>query len=357
MVEATKTTPSDKRAAMETLTNLGQNKTDVSKFTDMEHDFSAFQYMDVDALVDKYFPESRQQDQPEDDPMDGRQVQRNSLWAEDSDENPCNDYAVEKITPDPLETNKDPETVPSKDSETVPTKDPETIPNPLPPGGAGAGLDFLPLPPPALGAGTFALDEEPGSSEPKKSRMDYGKAANKARNKPFAVLYVHSGQDTRALINEDLWTQVFQDFNQRTALAVMAGNLDHEFRIEPSHWREGRGVIVCSNEKTVAIVVKMVRDININGQNFRVWPANEHLHLVTLILPPGSEIFGDNIWPLFLAQNGIDGGQHGTPKVVPLNKGTLKIFVGLSKILAAKIRSLGGRGALGGYTVTANVSK
>ena len=100
----------------------------------------------------------------------------------------------------------------------------------------------------------------------------------------------------------------------------------------------------------------MVSEIDINGQKFRAWPANEFSHLATLILPPGSEVFGDDIWSLFLAQNDIKG-QHGTPRVLPLPKGSRRLLVGVTDILAEKIRILGGKGALGGFTVIAHASK
>ena len=103
--------------------------------------------------------------------------------------------------------------------------------------------------------------------------------------------------------------------------------------------------------------MKMVGQITVGGQKFRAWNANEFSNLVTLILPAGTEVFKDNLWPLFLAQNGIDGGQHGTPRVVPLTKGARRLLVGVSEILAEKIRILGGKGALGLFTVIAHVSK
>ena len=103
----------------------------------------------------------------------------------------------------------------------------------------------------------------------------------------------------------------------------------------------------------------MVSEIEINGQKFRARPANEFNHLATLILPLGSaEVFEDNVcWPLFLKQNRIEGGKHGTPRVVSLINGTRRLSVGVTDVLAENIRNLGGKGALGGFTVTAHVSK
>ena len=138
----------------------------------------------------------------------------------------------------------------------------------------------------------------------------------------------------------------------------MEGSWDHEFRIKNATWKDDRVVVACSNEKTAEIFKKMIKEINIDGQKFRAWPANEFSHFITLILPPGSEVFQDNIWPLFLAMNGIDGhGKHGTPRMAHINKGTKRLIVAVSEVLASKIRSLGGKGALGGYEVTFNVSK
>ena len=71
------------------------------------------------------------------------------------------------------------------------------------------------------------------------------------------------------------------------------------------------------------------------------------MHLVTLILPRGSEVFQDNKWILFLAQNGIERGQHGSPRLQPIQNGLRRLLVGVDDILAAKIRSLEGKGALG----------
>ena len=101
----------------------------------------------------------------------------------------------------------------------------------------------------------------------------------------------------------------------------------------------------------------MISKIEINGQCFKAWPLNEFPHLVTLILPQGTEIFEDNTWPLFLAQNGIKLREHGRPKVAPLTKGYRRLIVGASANLAKEIRKLEGKEALGGFTVTANVSK
>ena len=101
----------------------------------------------------------------------------------------------------------------------------------------------------------------------------------------------------------------------------------------------------------------MIGEIVRNGQRFKAWPSNEFQHLCTIILPPGSEVFQDNEWQLFLAQNGISGGQHGSPRVHPLQKGLRRLNVGVDNELAQKLRLLNNKGALGGFTVTSNVSK
>ena len=53
----------------------------------------------------------------------------------------------------------------------------------------------------------------------------------------------------------------------------MEGQWDRDFRIVRHHWKEGRGVVTCSNEKTAATFIKMTAEIDIGGQKFRAWPA------------------------------------------------------------------------------------
>ena len=93
-----------------------------------------------------------------------------------------------------------------------------------------------------------------------------------------------------------------------------------------------------------------------DGQKVRAWRAEQFDNLATLILPAGTEVFKDNVWTLFMAQNTLEG-QHGKPRVLPLNKGMRRLLVGVSADLAAKIRNLGLKAPLGGYTVAVHVSK
>ena len=101
----------------------------------------------------------------------------------------------------------------------------------------------------------------------------------------------------------------------------MEGHWDREFRIEWHRWKDGRAIVAYANQTTVTMFTNMVAEIDTNGQRFRAWPANEFAHLVTLILPSGTEVF-DDVWTLFLAQNSITGyqGQHGAPKMLPSQK-------------------------------------
>ena len=49
-------------------------------------------------------------------------------------------------------------------------------------------------------------------------------------------------------------------------------------------------------------------------------------------------------------------GKHGTPKIQPSNKGARRLLVEVENDLAIKIRKLGGKAALGGYTVSTHIS-
>ena len=88
----------------------------------------------------------------------------------------------------------------------------------------------------------------------------------------------------------------------------------------------------------------MISKIEIGGMKFRAWPVNEFPHLATLIIPNGTEVFEDNtVWTLFIAQNGLHGGEHSNPKMIPLNKGLRRLIIGVSKTLVEKIRAMNGK--------------
>ena len=197
-------------------------------------------------------------------------------------------------------------------------------------------------------------NDSSGDADINNPNDDFDNATKETNPEAFAILFVHLGQESRKALSEELWDKVFVAFNLKTELAVTQGQWDPDFRIEWSNWRDSKGIVACSNEKTVNIFSNMIKEIFINGQCFQAWPEKEFEHLVTLILPRGTEIFKDP-WALFMGQNCLKG-KHSKPKIQNLNRGARNLQVEIDEDMAIKIRQFGGKAALGGYTVTINVT-
>ena len=105
-------------------------------------------------------------------------------------------------------------------------------------------------------------------------------------------------------------------------------------------------------------MVNSIKKLDIKGQRFRAWKRGENSlpNLVTLILtPPIGRAFKDNeIWPLFMDQNMLDGGKFGPPKFYEGNKGHRVMKVPISNDLALQIRSLGGKASIGMHSIKAH---
>ena len=106
-------------------------------------------------------------------------------------------------------------------------------------------------------------DPNDNGHPPTNNEADY---ANKNNPNVHTLLFVHLGQAKRGALSQELWDKVFVAVNLKTELAVIQGQWDSDFRIEWSHWAENRGIVACSNEKTVNIFSNMVKEIVINGQ-------------------------------------------------------------------------------------------
>ena len=134
----------------------------------------------------------------------------------------------------------------------------------------------------------MCVRHKPTTKQPRKEPK-----ATRRNPKPRAILCVHQGQETRTPIEEETWQQVFRAFNLKLQLAVMSSNWNTSFWIEGSHWKEGRAIIACNNEKTVNTFIEMISEIEINGVKFRAWPINEFPRLSTTYHPTQQN---RNIW-------------------------------------------------------------
>ena len=120
-------------------------------------------------------------------------------------------------------------------------------------------------------------------------------------------------------------------------------------------------MIACPNQKSVDYMVESIKELDIKGQRFRAWKRGENSlpNLVTLILTPpiGRAFKDDEIWPLFMAQNMLEGGKCGVPRFYQGNKGHRTMKVPISNDLALQIRSLGGKAAIGMHCIKVHCRK
>ena len=210
--------------------NLADQSNEISDPLEL-YDFEHFELMDTDALVNEL---GNTTEKPKADESMEIEDPKNSSWAEDSDQMSFNAYTYDEITEtekaiqesspaaEKTETVKAVTKESEKDMEHV-TASQNTLESnvgtQVQPGAPAAVTTdpFPPFPQPALGVGRFAQD---GPSQSKRSKLDFGKAANKAASKAFAILFVHLGQESKAPISEDLWKKVFTAFYLKTQLAV-----------------------------------------------------------------------------------------------------------------------------------------
>ena len=77
-----------------------------------------------------------------------------------------------------------------------------------------------------------------------------------------------------------------------------------------------------------------------------------------MVLPPGAlDVFKkDNVVPLVLRQNGMDGS-HSVPRFRTKDKGVTIVTMGIAPSLVKGIRALGGRGGMGAMAIKINVRK
>ena len=106
-------------------------------------------------------------------------------------------------------------------------------------------------------------------TDPQNAKLDNIKAGEKPGT--HEILYIHSGLDTKSPLSKENWNKVFAAFNLKIELLVIQGQWDPEFRIKWSRWEDNKGLVACSNEKTVKLFSEMVNEIDINGQRFRAW--------------------------------------------------------------------------------------
>ena len=159
------------------------------------------------------------------------------------------------------------------------------------------------------------------------------------------------------------WDHIFVALNQKIALACSETNWDPHDRIEWATWTKQKGLIACTSDSMVSLVIKMVGDIIINGQTFRAWCSGEQEYeeFLTCNLPKEVKDFFNNkeIMMIFMKQNGLNGiGEHGTPEFdfTDIN-GVTKLTMGVSSELGDKLRSLGGFLGIGAFSIKAHIEK
>jgi hypothetical protein len=91
-----------------------------------------------------------------------------------------------------------------------------------------------------------------------------------------AILNVHLGQETKAPLTEELWKKVTKQLMVSLEIEEDDLELGKDFNLD---WVDGRGVIMCINEKTVDTFIEIIQDFKIEDQTFRAWhlstPTND----------------------------------------------------------------------------------
>lgn len=205
--------------------------------------------------------------------------------------------------------------------------------------------------------------EVDGDEQPPSKKGRYVTAAEKAaKPRCHAVLSVHSGLRERGPITQEDWTQIFGSINRKIATACCLPGWNPRDRIEWATWAKDRGLVACTTDEMVDLVINVVKDLGVNGQSFKAWKSGEKMwdDLCTLIIQKEvSEYFADNdIITILMAQNGLKGsGDHGEPIFTNLAKGFRRVTIGVSQTMGDEMRSLGGLAGIGAFTIKVHIKR
>ena len=177
--------------------------------------------------------------------------------------------------------------------------------------------------------------------------------ANKKGRLTTIPLFIHSGREFRlpmdAIELGEIWSIL-----QREIIMDKKAKRDFVCNIAFFGHREGRGVIACENEQTVAYIKEKIQRLHLNGKLFRAWDkGSSGTTLVTVILHDKGLMSIEDIREAVVVMNELDelGPLHAF-RVAPMSQRSTSRIVrfGACGALLDKLRSLDSKLMVGGLT-------
>ena len=79
----------------------------------------------------------------------------------------------------------------------------------------------------------------------------------------YARLFVHTTQEVKGPLPEELWMRLYEIFNLKTEVSILQGDWPKNFHVLDTCWVENKTIVFCKNEETVDHFTKMISEIKV----------------------------------------------------------------------------------------------